>query len=345
MKILTKIMAVGCLVMLLMGNAYAGSEKFEFNPGYILDKMDVISYFTKPVKEELAKNKVDLDFLAGIRQGYDNNVFLNPGRKKDGFLQPSLKEDLTYRFTRDIRMFFDSDVSYVKYYKFNDNDLFDISINPGFEVDLLDDRLTLETDYLLDWVNFPHDDDGSIVLNSYSIFVKNNVIKQFYHKGGFRLEYRDYTSRKVFGSNEVKTDDLRRDVRYVAEYEAGMKIFANLKAKQVVKVYRNDSNDQYEDYYDYWAFSERTTLIAYLTDKLYGTTSLTYTHRWLDDRLSSKDSTHEKHDVFYFSTSLYYDLTPSFTLSASYTYRESGSNEPLQNYSGSIMSIGLYYIF
>jgi len=312
---------------------------------YFFDKADVLSYLTKPVKQGLAEKKYDLSIMAGAMQGYDNNVFLDPRRDKDAYLETSVSVDTGYRYTKDIRMNMDFDIYDITYYNYTDNDMYDMSLNPGFEMDFLDDRLTFQPEYMIDWTWFPHDSNASFYSHKVSLFMKNKVFKKFYQRIGARLEYRNYTGRKTYGPNAVKKSELEVHQRYTGEYEFNFTITKKIRLRQNLQGYRNDSNNQYYDYYDYNAFRSKTTLTVFFTDKLYSITGFTYTRKKYDDRLSTKDDVHQKDDLFLFSASVFYDITASFTLNASYSYRENVSNEPLEKYSGSLMSIGLYYVF
>ncbi|MCK4462751.1 MAG: hypothetical protein KAU58_00385, partial [Candidatus Omnitrophica bacterium] len=151
--------------------------------------------------------------------------------------------------------------------------------------------------------------------------------------------------RQALGGNKLKQGDLRKDVRYTGEYEAGIYLWDFIKIKENIRIYRNDSNDQYYDYYDYYAFRTKTSLVTIFTEKLYSITSFAYTRKLYDDRLSTENSVHQKDNFYVFNASLLYELTPSFTLATGYSYRENTSNEPLEKYSGSICTVGLYYTF
>ena len=344
----TKKVQIFLFAFMLVTSNFLHAEEVVSNQSpisYILDKMDFVTYFTKPIKQNLAQRGIDLDFFGGVIQGVDNNIFLDPSRTRDAFLQTSTSGDLTYHFTDDLRGTLDADITNIIYYRFNDNNLLDISGNPGLEVDFIKDYFTLEFDYLFDWLFSPFDEDGSYITNRYSVFLRHNACEQLYHRGGFRLEYKRFTDRKAFGSNRVKKSALRSDVRYTGEHETILYLGDNIKLRENIQLYRNDSNDQFFDYYDYFAFRSKTSAVAIFTEKLYSILSFTYTRKNYDDRLSSQNNTHQKDNLYVFNISLLYDLTPSFTLTTGYSYRENNSNEPLEKYSGSIFTVGLYYTF
>lgn len=347
MRYLKSLFIMLVIAIIFSNFAVAENETIQDKLGitYVLDKLDFITYFTKPLKQKLRENKIDLDLFGGIIQGFDNNIFLDPSRTRDAFLQNAVAGDLTYHCTDDIRLNLDADIVNILYYRFNDNNLLDIEANPGIELDFLEDYLTLTADYKFEWLFFPYDEEGSYISNQYSMFLQNNICEEFYHKCGFRLEYDHFTDGKANGSNNVKTDDLREDMCYTGEYELGIYLWDFIKIKENIQAYRNDSNNQYYDYYDYFAFRAKTSVVAIFTEKLYSVTSFTYTRKLYDDRLSTENNVHQKDNLYVFNMSLLYELTPSFTLAAGYSYRENTSNEPLEKYSGSVCTVGLYYTF
>ncbi len=347
MKYLKSLFIMLVIAVIFSNFAVAENEAIQDKLGitYVLDKLDFITYFTKPLKQKLRENKIDLDLFGGMLQGFDNNIFLDPSRTRDGFLQNAVAGEFTYHCTDDIRLNFDADIINIIYYRFNDNNLLDIESNPGIELDFLDDYLTFEADYKFEWLFFPYDEEGSYISNQYSCFLQNNICDEFYHKCGFKLEYKHFTDRKANGPDNVKKSDLREDMRYTGEYEAGIYLWDFIKIKENIRIYRNDSNNQYYDYYDYYAFRTKTSLVTIFTEKLYSITSFAYTRKLYDDRLSTENSVHQKDNFYVFNASLLYELTPSFTLATGYSYRENTSNEPLEKYSGSICTVGLYYTF
>jgi hypothetical protein len=74
--------------------------------------------------------------------------------------------------------------------------------------------------------------------------------------------------------------------------------------------------------------------------------SLVYRYMRYKDRRSTEDTGRRERDHTYiFNSSLYYDLSDNFTLGVTYSYSENVSNDPFQDYSGSVISGGIYYNF
>lgn len=312
---------------------------------YVEKTLNCVETLTRPVKRELRKNNIDLNFFAGILQGYDTNVNLDPDRKKDTFSQFSLNTEFIYNYTDDIRIKAENNTTDVIYYTVTSASLLDIDNNATVELDVMDDMFTLGMGCGLDFVIFPNDKDGTYLGNEVRAFVKYNAAPDVYHKMGYTFLYKGFLHDKTLGSNGTRTDDLRKDFRNSVDYEVGTYLLDRAILKANLEFYRNDSNYQHYDYYDYYSFKVRPSFIFMFTKKLYTSGSFTYQQRLYDDRLSSEDSEHVYDDTYGFSASLLYDFTKSFTVALNLSYRENSSNEPLQKYSGAVMTGGVYYSF
>jgi len=143
----------------------------------------------------------------------------------------------------------------------------------------------------------------------------------------------------------LKTETRRRDNRNQMNYEIGLHLFNKAILRTTIEFYKNNSNYQFMDYYDYWSFKVRPSFIYSITKNLYTSASFSYQQRRYDDRLSSNNDQHVQDNTYVFNTSILYDLSKSFTVAINYSYRENVSNDSLQKYSGSIVTGGLYYSF
>ena len=222
----------------------------------------------------------------------------------------------------------------------------DIYTTFGVEGDLyfLDFKFTLDADYGFDFVYFPFDEDGTYLGNEVNVSAKHFITDSLYYKVGYFFLHKYFTSNKVLDAHGNTSDDLRKDSRNGIESEFGI-YFDKAVLKLRGNVFYNDSNDQYSDYYDYWSWRLKPSVILLLTDKLYTIASFAYEQRNYDRRLSTKNNETVYDDTFTLNGSLLYDITPTFTLALNYSYRENVSNEPLQKYSGSIITAGAYFTF
>ena len=278
-------------------------------------------------------------------QGFDNNVELNPDRKKDGFLETSLNTELTYNYTDDLRLKLENYTTDVLYYNVNDANILDIYNEISMETDLLGDVFTLGADYALESAIFPNDENGSYFASRMSGFLRHNIFSYLYQQIGYGYLYKWYAHDKTLHSDGYRTENLREDGRHIMDYEVGFYPLKRIMFKTRMQVYHNNANYEYFKYYDYWSFKIKPALTVMLTERLYANTSFSYRQRRYEGRLSSEDDEHVYDDTWGFGASALYDLTKSFTLVLNYNYRENASNEPLQKYSGSTLTGGVYYSF
>lgn len=322
----------------------AATVKAESKYSY-LEAIGHINKLTDPIKEQLRDNNIELNFFAGVIQGFDNNVNLDPDRKKDGFLETSLNTEATYNYTDNVRLKVENYTTDILYYNVTSANLLDVYNKAGLEMDAFRDLITFGLDYALDFVLFPEDEDGTYLGNHVKVFAKHKVTHDLYHQLGYKFLHKSFSHDKTRNSTGSKISSLRKDARNGAEYEVGYYFSDRAILKNVIELYYNEGNYEYFDFYDYLSFKVKPSFIFRLNDELYTSGSFTYQQRTYDGRLSSENDEHVYDDTYSFNVSVLYDLTKSFTTAVNYSYRENASNEPLQRYSGSMITLGLYYSF
>lgn len=298
----------------------------------------------------MTAERLEYNVSANVNQGYDNNVLLDPSRKDDSFTESSVAMNFRYPFLDDkLKIKYGFDVTDISYYNITDASILDSSASLGLDFHFLN-TFTASPNYRFNIVWYPNDDQGSYVWNEANISLKQNLIERLlfldrlYHKGTYRLSFQNFLHRKYRLGNKNFASKERADSRHTFEYETGLYIFDSL-VKVYNQFYINESNDQYQDYYDYISYKLGGSIIHLFTKRLYATASFYWQKKYYKDRLSSEDSRHEKDDIYTLSSSFFYDITPQLSLFTNYSYRESQSTEPLQKYSGSIFTLGVYYNF
>ena len=76
----------------------------------------------------------------------------------------------------------------------------------------------------------------------------------------------------------------RNDARNLIEYQAGAYLGDKTFIRSTNKYFYNDSNEMFEDYYDYWSFKTDASLIQLITDKLYAAINFAYMRTWYRER-------------------------------------------------------------
>ena len=322
----------------------AATVKAEDKYSY-LEALSTIDRMTAPIKNTLKENNIDLNFFAGVLQGFDNNVNLDPSRKKDGFLETSLNTEVAYNYTDDIRLRIENYTTDIIYYNVNNANMLDIYNEIGYQVDILDDMFTFDVGYVLEYVYFPCDEDGTYFGNEAGASIRHNIFEDLYQEVGYKFSNKLFSNDTIRNASGDMDSELRRDFRNGAGYEIGYHVMDRAIIRTTIDVYENEGNYEYFDYYDYWSFKVRPSFIVSLTKKLYASGSFTYEQKRYKGRLSTENDEHVYDNTYSFNVSGMYNLSESFIVAVNFGYRENESNEPLQKYSGSIVTAGAYYSF
>lgn len=335
-----KFLMVLVCAILLTYPAFAVEDEDERYPT-IAEPLNLSEMIKEPVEN------LELEFFAGSGIGYDDNIFLDHYDKVTSFFTETLfSAEAKYPMPvwDWIKLKLGYDLTHILYFRNSDADLFDNIVKGGIET-ILFDIFTLDVEYNLDFVKYPKDKQGNYLGNQVEAGIKYDITDWLYHRLGYQFLYKDFDRRKTW--NRLLTIQLgdRRDRRHTFESEAGLTLFDSTLLKVSNKLYFNNSNDEYLDYYDYYAYKITSSLIQIITDKLSGRASFGYQRKSYDGRDVSDKNEAERDHLFIYGGSLLYDITPALSAGLNYTYRRNFSNENDQQYAGSIISTGIYYSF
>lgn len=286
-------------------------------------------------------------FYADLYEGFDNNVNLDSSRKHDLFTEADMELGYKYPVTDDFNTTADYYLNSVNYSKVTDATYYDNNGSLNFDTDIFDKKANLAFNNRGEYNYYPHEDRSAYFLYNPELSIKYNFNKSVFQKLTYDFTFREYSDRKATeGSGADKNSDLK-EVRNGITYDVAGLFFKDIFVKVRNQYFVNDSNDQFMDYYDYWAYRFNTTaIIPFLTDRLYSVISFGYQRSDYDSRQLVNDSSKtEKDDLYYASSSVIFDVTKKVSVSLNYTYRQNESNEPSQKYSGSIISAGFHYAF
>jgi hypothetical protein len=290
------------------------------------------------------KDRLSYDFYIGALEGYDNNVYLDSRRKRDTFDQIMADAVFRYRLNDKLDIKARYDFTSITYHKFTDVSMLDNQVAASFEY-YPHDTLKVEAGYLIDFVDYFKGKDSDFMMDGPFTGMRYYIHKKVYIGGMYQYSTYDYRFRKIRNSSNQITDITRRDKRntVMAEFAAYLgKLFVKVKNTY----FWNDSNDQYLDFYDY--NSERINLYtAYpVTDKLTLLLNGGYQRRDFKSRTTVKDPNKKQNDnIMMLGGGLCYKLLPSCSISLNYSYRQNYSNDPMQEYSGAIGTLGVNISF
>ena len=170
--------------------------------------------------------------------------------------------------------------------------------------------------------------------------------KTVYHEIAYEHIARTYPDRKITLTNAESGNEDRSDLRNKLKYTVGAFLFDSVLVKLANEWYIHDSNDIYQEYYDYWVHRMKPAVMYFVSDEMYLFASFSLKNRQYKDRRKSEDAGEivtEKTCVY--NMSMFYDASENVTFSVTYTYSENYPNDPVYKYSGNVISCGVNYSF
>lgn len=321
------------------------------NAADINEEQTTEKYLGKPQEKVYKKAEVvkqgqryKTKLLVAAIQGYDNNVFLDSRRKHDTFSEGILDAGVIYPLNGRWDVIGGISAHDITYWEATDANLIDTDLKFGFEGKLLS-GMTITAYNDIEMVEYQANDDGEYVGDKAGIILKQKLPNNFFNSFGYEFFYKNYSDRKARNGWGGLSGKDRVDYRNTVDYELG-RYFKKSMFKVFSEYYFNNSNDIYLDYYDYDSIRLGSSMIYLIADKM--TTYFSYYRQFKDysDRTIPGDTTTgEKDRTWVAAASVFYNISKSTTLGLNYSYRQNLSNNPIQKYSGSITSVGLYCRF
>jgi hypothetical protein len=291
-----------------------------------------------------AQSRLSYNFYAGALEGYDNNVYLDSRRKGGLFDQFNADAVLRYAVNKALNIKAKYDFTGILYHEFTDVSMMDNQLSASFEY-YHRNNVKVETGYGIDFVDYFKGKDSDLASDGPFAGIRYYIGRMAYMGGMYQYTVYDYRSRKIRDSSDTEIDLTRKDRRHtiIAEFATYLKkVFIKVKNTYFI----NNSNDEYLDYYDY--SSERINLYAAypVSEKLTVLINGGYQRKDFKSRVTKKDpSKKERDNIMMLGTGLFYQLSPSCSFNLDYSYRQNYSNDPIQEYSGSIITAGINISF
>ncbi len=305
-------------------------------------------YAVEQDKEDLtAMERMGLDgeFFLDTRIGYDNNVDLDSSRTQDCFSQSFLNVEIDKEITDKLTLRGGADIFNITYFNQNTDNLLDMVPYIGTEYFILPE-LRLRSEIAIEGMWYPNKKENTFYGLELRTYLRHYIFDNTYHELGYETIYHKYPDRKTYNRDSVKSDKNRLDTRHKFHYVIGTLLFNTFYAKLNNEFTINDSNDAFQEYYDYWDWRIKPSVAYFFTEQLYVYTNFSYKYRDYKDRRSTEDANKTVKDhVYTAKLSLYYDITENYTLASTYSYTENNPNDPFYKYSGSNITLGVNIVF
>jgi len=298
--------------------------------------------YLEPEKSFYEKGK--FKFLAALTTGYDDNTHLNSRRDGDVYFQTFFKGSWVTPLDNKTDGTLSYEMMNLLYTGESKLDLTRNGLHAGIDHELTKD-LTISAGYNFDILDYINTRDDDFVENSLNFKLTHKLPYKMFHSLEYDMSYKNYTDFKVRNTDMVVTDKEREDFRNEVGYEIG-KYFKNDMISINFHYFNNNSNDRYMNYYDYDSFKLGSSLTHIFNKKIFGYLSFSRQLRDYRSRTIVQDVNVKEWEKTYLMTSaMYYNLNKSVSFGLSYTYRQNCSNESLDRYSGSLISLSTYCKF
>lgn len=293
----------------------------------------------------------DKDLFFAYLWGYDTNVYLDHDKEYgDVFQQMFLEPTLSYPIDGQLTVKAGYELMTLFYIAEEQVSFIRNGIRLGAAYDINED-LDLTADYRWGATEYLHGEENDFFDHKLKTRLRHALpfeeapFTNMYHALSHEVMFKDYAARHTRTATAALDNARREDWRNTVEYEIG-KFFPKDLFKVKIQYYFNNSSEMYLHFYDYDSFKTTVSLTHLFTDDIFGYVSFSRQRRDFRSRSITADTASLEWDRTYVvTTGVYYNMTKNLSLVANYTYRQNWSNEPAQEYEGSLFSWGINYLF
>ncbi len=278
--------------------------------------------------------------------GFDDNAGLSSARQSDSFAQ----ESATVRYKKLLNAKSQLRLGYsalnVNYFDATDQNILSQQASAGLNV-ILAPEWMWENEYTFQHLDFTRNEAVTQYSNGLRTGLLRKLSKRASAGAGFTVAGTQYENKKTrSGDGLFSADDERTDGRWGLDAKFNYKLHPKLLMNLGGMAYWNDSDDQFHDYYDYASYKLLGGLSWLMSERWISFWRLSYERREYDSRpLKNNADKQQSDDAMTAGVSVFYKVDKNLSVGSTYTYRQKWSDEPSQEYSGALGTLGLYYNF
>jgi len=202
----------------------------------------------------------------------------------------------------------------------------------------------IESEYGARWFWKPDDAQGNFNEQEVKVGLKHYLIpKRLYHKPSYIFQYRDFSKAKARLADGSAGPDGRNDTTHRLDYEIGVHLMPELLLRVHNQYGRNDSNDQFLDFYDYSFYQVTPSVTWEISKPLLAIVGVQFQRNNYDDRAIRGMA--EREDFTAFFGSLFYHVTDNASIGFHWVYSKDDSTLPELEYQDSSLSLGVHLHF
>lgn len=222
--------------------------------------------------------------------------------------------------------------SYLKYEKYRDGEYTDHILTPvklrwqPGRVWRVESWMDLEHNY------YPQAKDSGYRQVKLVGRLRQNLWESWYHQFQYEWFDRGYTHKEARDGTGRDTGDYRQDFRNRFRYKVGKTVKKALVSVEN-EYYKNNSNDNRNNYYDYWVWKVSNSVSGSVTKKLYCSAGFNFERKNYEVRPVSGISAEARYDDKYtFTSNASYDINDMWKVAYGLTFDHLASNESTGEY-------------
>lgn len=272
---------------------------------------------------------------------YETNPSTSSSHKGDTSEETAMYLTLSKKLTPTLDWSSSYSGSYLKYVNYGDGDYTDHTLTatklrwqPG-RMWRAESWLDLEYNY------YPTGKDSTYRNFKTVTRIRQNLFGSAYHQVQYEYFVRDYATKNARNGAGSETLSNRVDRRNRLRYKVGGTVRKALLSVEN-DLYRNDSNDARQDFYDYDVWKITNSISGNATKKLYLSGTFAFERKNYRERKVTGINAEARYDDKYtLSSSATYDLNKTWRLAYGLTFDHLGSNEPTGEYDNAKHSLTL----
>ncbi len=262
-----------------------------------------------------------------LGEGYESNVNLDGERRGDFFTQESATVTVSPRLAPWLSAELSYDLLSTHYAELRDANLWMNTVNGTLQL-TTHPRLRFDVKQEYSIVNFPFDTSNSFFDWRMGLEARVAVTAWLTTRTGWTYQMREYDTRlaRDAAGNDV-LGEVREDRRHTVSHHFLFRL-GRTSATLGGQVYRNVSNDQLEEFYDWDDAQIRLAVSRVLSPRWIATAVSSYERKNYASRSVPAITIAERDDLSTLAGSLIYLLGDYWQVTYSLTYRYQDSNDP-----------------
>jgi hypothetical protein len=305
---------------------------------------EILSLLKERAKLKLADKRKELlrkkRISASLLTGFENNPLNDSSTKGDYFVEEDFSINWQPTFNRSLGV----DVGYwlvnQEYVEQTDLSSFDQGVNATLKwYPFESGRLRLEPGAEYEWLYYREDENSSYEDLKYFLKFKHYIGQEWNYGGKYEHSFKVYDKKQARDSSKTGLGFNREDNRHTGELYI-TRYLGKYTIKIKGKFYRNTSNDNYQEYYDYDSGKGYLTLSRTFLkdDKLYISFAPSFERKNYHHRVAVDTARHD--DIREYKLSANYSLNKNISLSYTFSHKEVDSNYTSGEYHNVTNKIG-----